>query len=110
MRGLGGVPTFCAPPKKTQKINKKASHLVEGLGHLSQEEFGHLHRLVHRQVEVGVGDVLLDPPRQLAPLVRPGKTLRQGGGHEKEFSVFFYFFNPPPRQLAPTLSAKTMRP
>lgn len=48
---------------------------MEGLGHLPQEVLGNLHALVHGQVEVGVGQVLLDPSRQLAALVGPSEPL-----------------------------------
>lgn len=51
------------------------AHPVEGLCHLPQEVFGDLHTLVHRQVEVRVSQVLLDPSRQLPTLVSPSKPL-----------------------------------
>lgn len=51
------------------------AHLVEGLCHLPQEVLGHLDSLINREVEVGVGEVLLDPARQLPPFVCPGKAL-----------------------------------
>lgn len=54
---------------------------MEGLRHLPQEVLGHLDALVHRQVEVGVRQVLLDPAGQLSPFVgtcKPLKEDRQG--------------------------------
>lgn len=53
---------------------------MEGLCHLPQEVLGHLHPLVHRQVEVGICEVLLDPAGQLSTLVRPGEPLRTAKG------------------------------
>ena len=48
---------------------------MEGLCHLPQEVLGDLDALVDGQVEVGIREVLLDPPGQLPPLVGPSKPL-----------------------------------
>lgn len=48
---------------------------MEGLRHLPQEVLGDLHTLIYGQVEIGVSQVLLDPPRQLPALVSPSKPL-----------------------------------
>ena len=57
----------------------RGPYLSEGLGHLPQEVLGQLDRLVHREVEAAVVDVLLDPAGQLPPLVRSGIALGGGG-------------------------------
>lgn len=61
--------------KKAQGSSQKRAHPVEGLCHLPQEVLGDLDPLVDGQVEVGVREVLLDPPGQLPPLVSPSKPL-----------------------------------
>lgn len=58
-----------------EKPRGAQAYLVEGLCHLPQEVLGYLYTLIHGQVEVGVGQVLLDPSRQLPTLVRPSKPL-----------------------------------
>ena len=95
---------------------------VEGLRHLPQEVLGDLYTLIHGQVEVGVGQVLLDPARQLTTLVRPSKPLRregkdiraQVGAQAAHYPVPWEEVGLPglgcPRALSPTLSAKTMSP
>ena len=58
-----------------------ATHLSERLGHLPQEVFGELHGLVHSEVQTAVGDVLLDPARQLPTFVCSGVPLRRETSH-----------------------------
>lgn len=53
----------------------KTTHATEGLRHLAQKVFGDLHGLVDGQVAQTIRQVLLDPARDLAPLVRTGKPL-----------------------------------
>lgn len=62
-------------PGRREKGHVAKAYPVEGLRHLPQEVLGHLHTLVHGQVEVGVSKVLLDPSRQLPTLVGPSKPL-----------------------------------
>lgn len=62
----------------------RPAYPVEGLSHLPQEVLGDLDTLVHGQVEVGVGEVLLDPAGKLPALVRPGKPLMVGEGQRED--------------------------
>ena len=48
--------------EKAQGSSWKRAHPVEGLCHLPQEVLGDLDPLVDGQVEVGIREVLLDPP------------------------------------------------
>lgn len=62
-------------------------YLSEGLGHLAQEVFGQLYRLVDGQVEAAVSEVPLNPLGQLPSLVSPGIALQ----HERETIVPILF-------------------
>lgn len=81
--GLGPWPSSVAREREGSQDRPPQAHPVEGLRHLPQEVLGDLDPLLHRQVEVGVREVLLDPAGQFATLVGPGKPLSQAGEGEE---------------------------
>lgn len=57
------------------KTTINISYPGERLRHLSEEPLADLHRFIHGQVTESVLQVLLNPARDLTPLVSPGKSL-----------------------------------